>query len=155
MRLTELKQLASSGQMMRDPLISATRSIVIDAPSSKVWKILTDVTHWERWHPYLSNVVLAGPFAAGSKLMYGGFIKHDLEIARVADKELVMLFGTLASYKGITRWDITETENGKTRVTFTECSSGFLIGIFYSSEKLGNHLQDWLNALKREAERAV
>jgi hypothetical protein len=101
----------------------------------------------------LSNVVLAGRFAAGSRLTYGGFIKHRLELAKVADKELAMLCGTLAAYKGITRWDISEAENGKAHVVFTECSSGFLIGILYSSEQLGNHLQDWLEALKQEAER--
>lgn len=66
-----------------------------------------------------------------------------------------MLCGTMAGYKGITRWDMSETENGQTRVTFGECSSGFLIGTLYSNEKLGGHLQGWLDALKEEAERRV
>lgn len=155
MTMTELVQLAASGQMMRDAPISANRFVVIDAPLDKVWEILTEVAHWERWHPYLANAALTGPFAAGSNLAYGGFIKHHLEIAKVADKELVMLCGTIAGYKGITRWDICKTDNGKTRVAFKECSSGFLIGTLYSDEKLGDHLQDWLDALKREAERSV
>ena len=65
-----------------------------------------------------------------------------------------MLCGTMAGYKGITRWDISEADNGKTRVAFGECSSGFLIGKLYSNEKLGSHLQGWLDALKDEAERS-
>lgn len=153
MTMTELVQLASSGQMMPAAPIIATRFIEIDAPLDKVWKILTDVSQWELWHPYLANAILAGPFAAGSQLTYGGFIKHHLEIAKVIDKQLAMLCGTMGGYKGITRWDVSQKDKGKTRVMFSECSSGFLIGKLYSNEKLGDHLQRWLEALKSETER--
>ena len=155
MTKTELVQLASTGRMMPDAPIIATRSAEIDASLGTVWKILTGVSQWSRWHPYLTNAVLAGPFVAGSQLTYGGFFKHHLEIAKVIDQELAMLCGTMAGYKGITRWDVSHTGNGKTRIVFSECSSGFLIGTLYSNEKLGDHLQAWLNELKQEAERCV
>lgn len=155
MTKTELVQLAANGKMMPDAPIIATRSTEIDAPLGNVWKILTDVSQWARWHPYLTNAVLSGPFAAGSQLTYGGFFKHCLEIAKVIDQELAMLCGTMAGYKGITRWDVSQTDSGKTRVVISECSSGFLIGTLYSNEKLGDHLQAWLDALKQEAERCV
>lgn len=155
MTLNRLVQLASSGKMMPDAPIIASRFTYIDAPLGQVWAILIDVPRWESWHPYLANAALAGPFIAGSRLTYGGFIKHYLEIAKVTDEELVMLCGTMAGYKGITRWDISKTDNGKTRVAFGECSSGFLIGTLYSKEKLGDHLQGWLDALKQEAERSL
>ncbi|MDR5822350.1 SRPBCC family protein [Caballeronia sp. LZ043] len=153
MTMAELVRLASRGQMMPDAPIAATGFIEISASLDKIWEILVDVTHWENWHPYLANAALAGPFVAGSKLTYGGLIKHHLEIAKVADKELVMLCGTMAGYKGITRWDIGKTNNGKARVAFSECSSGFSIRMLYRNEKLADHLQSWLDALKREAER--
>ena len=67
-----------------------------------------------------------------------------------------MLYGTMAGYKGITRWDI-KPANGtqQTEVCFTESSAGFMIGTLYGNQKLGEHLQHWLNALKAEAERSA
>ena len=44
--------------------------------------------------------MLEGPFSAETRLTYGGFIKHKLRIAKVAPGELVMLYGTMAGYKG-------------------------------------------------------
>ncbi len=66
-----------------------------------------------------------------------------------------MLYGTMAGYKGITRWDVKQVNGTRTEVSFTESSAGFMIGTLYSNRKLGEHLQNWLNALKAEAERSA
>ena len=135
--------------------IQAARSVQIAAPLGKVWSILTGVSDWELWYPYLKDARLEGPFAADTPLVYGGLIKHKLRIAKVVPKKLVMLYGTMGGYKGITRWDVKQAYGTQTEVSFTESSSGFLIRGLYSNEKLGEHLQHWLDALKVEAERST
>ena len=151
--MNELARLAADEQMIPKAPVQATRSVQITAPLGTVWSILTGVSDWERWHPYLENAVLEGAFSADAQLTYGGLIKHKLHIAKVVPGELAMIYGTMAGYKGITRWDVKQANGTQTEVTFTESSAGFMIGILYSTQKLGEHLQNWLDALKAEAER--
>ena len=68
---------------------------------------------------------------------------------------LVVLYGSMAGYKGITRWELRQAGGNQTEVSFTESSSGFLIGTLYSNQKLGEYLQHWLDALRAEAERSA
>ena len=155
MTINELARFAAGEQMIPKAPVQAARSVQIAAPLGKVWSILTGVPDWERWHPYLKDARLEGPFSGDTQLTYGGFIKHKLRIAKVVPGELVMLYGTMAGYKGITRWDVKQANGNQTEVSFTESSAGFMIGTLYSSQKLGEHLQNWLNALKAEAERSA
>lgn len=155
MTMNELARFAADEQMIPKAPVQAARSVQIAAPLGKVWSILTGVPDWERWHPYLKDARLEGPFSAETQLTYGGFIEHKLRIARVVPGELVMLYGTMAGYKGITRWDVKQANGTQTEVSFTESSAGFMIGTLYSNQKLGEHLQHWLNALKAEAERSA
>ena len=155
LKIDEVARCAANEQMIPRAPIQAARSIEIAAPLDKVWSTLTGVSDWERWHPYLKSARLEGPFAAETPLVYGGFIKHKLRIAKVIPEKLVILYGTMAGYKGITRWDMRQTNEARTEVSFTESSSGFLIGSLYSNQKLGEHLQHWLDALKAEAEHST
>ncbi len=155
MTMNELARCAANELMIPNAAIQAACSVQIAAPLNKTWSILTGVADWERWYPYLENAKLEGPFSAQTQLAYGGFIKHKLRIAKVLPGELVMLYGTMAGYKGITRWNVKQTGEHQTEVSFTESSCGFLIGTLYNNHKLGEHLQHWLNALKAEAERSV
>jgi hypothetical protein len=155
MTMNELAQFATNEQMIPNAPIQAASSIQIAAPLKKVWSLLIGVSDWERWYPYLKNPSLKGTFSAQTPLTYGGFIRHKLRIAKVIPEELVMLYGTMAGYKGITRWNVTRVSGTQTEVSFTESSSGFLIGTLYSNQKLGEHLQHWLDALKAQAERSA
>lgn len=155
MTMNELARFAAGEQMIPKAPVQATRSVQITAPLGKVWSILTGVPDWEHWHPYLENSILEGTFSADTQLTYGGFIKHKLRIAKVVPGELVMFYGTMAGYKGITRWEVKQADGSQTEVSFTESSTGFMIGTLYSNQKLGEHLQNWLNALKAEAERSA
>lgn len=155
MTMDELARFAADEQMIPKAAVQAARSIKIIAPLGKVWSTLTEVWEWERWHPYLKDVKLECAFSGGSHLTYGGFIKHKLRIAKVIPGKLVILYGSMAGYKGITRWEVKQATGTETEVSFTESSSGFMIGTLYSNQKLGQHLQRWLKALKAEAERSA
>ncbi len=155
MTMNELAHLAANEQMIPHAPIQAARSVEIGATVKTVWSTLTEVSAWNRWYPYLINATLEGTFSARTSLSYGGWIKHKLHIAKVIPETLVMLYGTMAGYQGITRWDLKRVSANRTEVSFTESSSGFLIGTLYSNQKLGEHLQHWLNALKTQAERSA
>ena len=78
MTMNELARFAAGERMIPKAPVQATRSVQITAPLDKVWSILTGVSDWERWHPYLKDARLEGPFSADTQLTYGGFIKHKL-----------------------------------------------------------------------------
>ena len=138
--------------MIPNAPVAATRSTMIDAPVDTVWRLLTGVSEWPRWYGYLKNARLDGLFAAGSALTYGGLIKHRLIIAKVESCRLAIIYGTMAGYTGITRWDVQGVADRRTRVTFEESSAGPLISFLYGSRSLGRHLEQWLAALQTEAE---
>lgn len=151
MNAQELGRLAAAERMIPDAPVQAARTVTVHAPIATVWDVLTDVPRWEGWYPYLRGATLDGPFDAGAALTYGGLFKHHLTIAKVQLRELVMLYGTLVGYPGITKWELKATPGG-CAVTFTESSAGFLIGPLYGSARLGEHLERWLEKLKARAE---
>ena len=153
MNMMELQRVACAERMIPNAPVQATSTITIDAPIAIVWAVATDVSRWPNWYDYLKNAQVQDGFVAGAKLSYGGAIKHDLAIAKVEDRRLAMIYGTMLGYSGVTRWDFKETAVEQTQVTFTESSEGFLIALLYSNEKLSEHLSDWLKKLKAEAER--
>lgn len=148
----DLGQLAASERMIPNAPIEATRSVIVNAPIETVWRLLTEVDKWPRWYSYLKNARLDGAFQAKTALTYGGLTKHRLRIAKVKDLELVMIYGTMMGYTAVTRWDIKTVGTSRTKVTFTESSAGPLISLLYGVKGLGNHLQQWLDALKEAAE---
>lgn len=153
MNMSQLQQLASAERMIPNAPIQASSKIVVSAPVATVWAIATNVSAWPTWYDYLKNAQVQGAFVPGAKLSYGGMIKHDLAIAKITDRKLVMIYGKLLGYTGITRWDFKQISPGQTEVTFTESSDGFLIGALYSNEKLEQHLSEWLTKLKARSEK--
>ena len=150
--LKEVATLAAARQMIPNAPVSASRSVEIVAPIAAVWNTLTDVEGWPKWYPYLKGARLHGSFASGTRLTYGGLFKHDLRLALVEAPRFAMIYGTLMGYIAITRWDLAPLGPAKTSVTFSESSDGVLIGSLYSGEKLGVHLQTWLQKLRTQME---
>jgi hypothetical protein len=151
--MIQLHRLAADERPIPDAPVSASSKIIVNALVATVWQVATGVQKWGSWYDYLKNAKLDGPFAAGSRLTYGGLIKHDLAIAKVKEHELVMIYGKLSVYSAITRWDFSPVFPDQTSVTLSETSEGFMLGTLYSNEKLGQHLTEWLERLKAEAER--
>lgn len=151
MNLQELGRLAAAERMIPDAPVWASRTVEVHAPVATVWDVLTDVPRWASWYPYLRGARLVGPFDVDAELSYGGPFKHKLAVAKVRRRELVMLYGKLKGYSGITRWELGAAPEGCT-VTFTESSHGFLIAPLYGSARLGEHLARWLEKLKARAE---
>lgn len=153
MNMRELGRIAADERMIPDAPVQASRTVSIDAPVETVWAVLTDVPRWAGWYADLRGATLVGPFAAGASLTYGGLFKHKLAIAKVRGRDLVMLYGKLMGYSGVTRWELEAAPGSRTHVTFTESSDGFLIAPLYGSARLGEHLERWLEKLKARAER--
>ena len=152
MTLEQLQRIACSEQMIPGTSVVSSRAVLINAAREQVWRIQTDIRRWPEWYAYLSNAEIDGSFNTGAKLSYGSLFKHRLRIAKVRDQELVTIYGKYMGFSGVTLWQFQDVSRDKTKVTFTESSSGFLMSTLYSSDKLAEHLDAWLAHLKRAAE---
>lgn len=148
----DLNQIAYEERMIPDAPILATHTIEINAPVERVWQVATDVNKWPQWHEHLKNAQIEGAFQQGTQFSFGGLFKHHLTLSRVRPFDLVMYSGTLLGYAGVTKWEFKALTPQTTGVTFTESSSGFLIGTLYSNDALKTHLKTWLEKLKQRAE---
>ena len=147
-----VKKQAENKEMIENAPIEAMRSIIINAPVQKIWKILIDVDDWQNWYHFLSGSRISGKFEAGSKIEYGGFFKHRLTIGVVEPPKTVVLYGTYMGFQGITVWQMDKLSENQTRVIFKESSDGGLLSILYSNAQLEKHLIKWLAKLKDKAE---
>ena len=153
MNLQDLQKIASSERMIPGAPVAAFKTVIINAPVDRVWRIQIPVDKWQDWYLYLRNAELIGQFAPGAKLSYGGLFKHHLEVAKVRKLELAMVYGKYVGFSAVTKWEFKPLAKTQTRVTFSESSVGFLMAVVYSSGKLAEHLDCWLQKLKARAER--
>jgi len=59
--------------------VSCTKSVVIPAPASHVWKVLTDINRWPEWQREISKARANGPLEAGTTFDWktGGMSIHS------------------------------------------------------------------------------
>lgn len=150
--MIDLSKIAYEERMIPNAPILATHAIEINAPVERVWQVARDVKNWPQWDDHLKNAKIDGPFVQGSHFSFGGLFKHHLTLSKIRQFDLVMYFGSLLGYSGVTKWKFTRITSEKTEVTFTESSKGFLISLLYSNVALKTHLKTWLEKLKERAE---
>jgi uncharacterized protein YndB with AHSA1/START domain len=135
------------------PLVDQ-HSIVIHAPRTVVWQVLTTIERWPEWHPTITQAQLDGPLAQDSSFRWisGGMAIlstiHDLQPdQRIAWSGKAL--GTAAEHI----WTLEEIADG-TQVTTAESMSGWLIYPVkvISPRFLTDALHTWLTALKQAAE---
>lgn len=151
---SHLDQLARSGAIEESAPVKAHVAITINAPAEKVWGLLADLKDWPKWQPDISDVELAGPVQSGSSFSWntGGSEIHS-KIAVVQPQERLVWTGTAYGAKAIHAWTLERLPGGRTLVKTDESMDGFLLSLFYSSGKLKEGDQRWLDDLKLAAER--
>jgi len=128
--------------------------IVIAAPLSTVWKVLTDIAAWPEWQQDISRASLEGPLAAGVVFHWS---TAGLDIASTVG-ELVPLerigwSGPAQGIMGVHVWRLTPVQNG-VRVQTEESWDGE--GVQRERDRLQQALdqsiRSWLERLKLAAE---
>ena len=146
-------ELARSGKIRENAAVRTTLQITIHAPVEKVWTLLTDVTNWPKWQPDISETRIAGPLESGTGFSWtigGTHIKS--RIALVQAGEQFAWTGTAYWARAIHVWKLQRLPGDQTRVSTSESMDGFLLTLFYSSKKLEQADQRWLDRLKLAAE---
>ena len=146
-------ELARSGKIPENAPVKASLEITIHAPVEKVWLLLTDVTNWPKWQPDISATKIAGPLQAGTTFSWTtGGTRIESRIALVQPYEQFAWTGKAHWAKAIHVWKLQRLSEDQTVVKTEESMHGFLLTVFYSSKKLEQSDQHWLDRLKSAAE---
>jgi uncharacterized protein YndB with AHSA1/START domain len=146
-------ELARSGEIRENVPIRASLEGTIHAPVEKVWLLLTDVTNWPKWQPDISVTKMAGPLEDGTAFSWTtGGTRIESRVALVQPYERFAWTGRAHWVKAIHVWKLQRVSDDQTLVRTEESMDGFLLTIFYSSKKLAETDQRWLDRLKLAAE---
>ena len=146
-------ELARTGKIRENAPVKASLEITIHAPVEKVWLLLTDVTNWPKWQSDISVTRIAGPLEGGTAFSWTtGGTRIESRIALVQPYEQFAWTGRAHTAKAIHVWKLQRLSDDQTLVKTEESMDGFLLTIFYSSKKLEESDQRWLDRLKLAAE---
>ena len=114
--------------------------VVIEAPPSAVWKVLTDLDRYRDWNPLIASA--EGRVAVGERLVNrltppgGKAMTFKPVVTVVEENKTFEWLGRLllpGLFDGRHRFELHETENGGTRFVHTESFSGLLVRPLRSS----------------------
>ncbi len=132
--------------------VSCAKSIVIPAPASHVWKVLTDINRWPEWQREISKARVNGPLEAGTTFDWktGGMAIHST-LHTVQPSTHFGWTGKVMGIYAIHNFSLLE-ENGQTTVRAEESMEGLLASLFRKSfgKSLEKGMLSWLEALKTE-----
>jgi hypothetical protein len=149
----DLDQLARRGSIQENAPVKASVETTINAAPEKVWGLLTDVKNWPTWHPGITKADISGPIQNGTAFTWTSGAEIHSQIALVRPVQELAWTGTAFGAKAIHVWTLQRLTGERTLVKTTESMDGFLLTLFYSSKKLQESDQRWLNDLKAAAER--
>ena len=134
--------------------VKASVGITIHASPQKVWRLLTDVNDWPKWHSAIGEAQLSVPLAAGRRFSWkAGGIEIHSTIGLVEPFRILAWSGKALGAKAVHVWKLQPLPGGQTAVHVDESMDGLLMRIFYSSKQLTEDDQGWLEDLKAAAEK--
>lgn len=126
--------------------------IEIDASPQVVWGVLTDLSEYHEWNPFMTSA--AGRVAVGERLVNrieppGGKAMTFKPVVTVVEDAHIFEWlgraGVPGIFDGRHRFELTATPSGSTRLVHSEHFSGLLVRFMRRS--LDNHTQEGFAAM--------
>lgn len=149
-----LEQLAQNGQIQEKAPIKASSEITINASPERVWQLLANINDWPKWQSDITKAEMRGPLQPGTEFFWTSGTQVHSRLALVHPPRVLAWTGQAYKAKAVHVWTIEPTVAGQTLVNTSESMDGFMLSVFYSSKKLKESQEHWLNSLKAAAERA-
>jgi uncharacterized protein YndB with AHSA1/START domain len=147
-------QLARNGAIQETAPVKASVEITINAAPDKVWHLLTDISKWPTWQTNITKAEIKGPVQTGTRFVWSmGSTSIHSQIALVEPYRRLAWTGTAFWLRAIHVWKLQPLPDGRTLVMEKESMDGFLISAMFSSKSLEESDKQWLEDLKRAAER--
>jgi ligand-binding SRPBCC domain-containing protein len=136
------------------PVITKT-IIKINAPVEKVWKIFSNVNHWNEWQKEIEDPKMTGSFKVGNSFQWKSNGLNIISTLQVVDvNKTVVWSGPAFGAFAIHTWKFSE-QNGITTVTVEESMEGWLVKLLQNKfqSSLDTSIKNWLGYLKSASEK--
>ncbi len=131
--------------------------VEVEAPPERVWRLLTRVEEWARWHPGISFAVLRGDLEPGTALHWrGDGMRIRSVVTEVEEgRRLGWTLRTLGA-RGLHRWSLEPVGETSTRVRSEEAWRGLPVRLLGGTLRrtLTASRTAWLERLRDRAESA-
>jgi hypothetical protein len=147
------EQYAKKGRIDERAAVTAARSVRVDAPSRRVWQVLSAAEAWPEVATEISSIDLPGGVAPDAAFVWvngGARIKSRFAIVEPL-RELTWT-GVSSGARAVHRNVLHHLNDHQTQLHSEESMAGPLLTLFYNSGKLSAALKDWLAAVKAAAE---
>jgi len=135
--------------------VRRSKTIIINASSEKVWKVITGIDKWATWQTDISKSKLNGELKPETTFDWiSGGAKIHSTLHTVDPFINLGWTGKAIGIYAIHNWQLSE-KNGKTTVTVDESMEGFFAKLFKKTfnRSLEKGMQTWLGLLKQECEK--
>ncbi|MEU0837423.1 SRPBCC family protein [Streptomyces sp. NPDC005969] len=150
------ERYAKQGRIDHDAPVTSVSEIRIEASVERVWDVLADIASWERIRPGYRLLHLEGGVAVDAR--FGWAIGPTRIAGRFAvvdpGRELTWT-GVAMGVKAIDQNLLTPLPDGTTLYRLEESMAAPLVGLFFRTDRLRNQHDQFLAAVKTEAERVI
>ncbi|MDI2127560.1 SRPBCC family protein [Yinghuangia seranimata] len=146
-------EYAQRGRRDEKAPILADFEIEVKAPPECVWEVLADPAGWHLFDPNISDVLVDGPVAPGTRFTWRmGRAAIRSRFAVVDPEREITWTGSSSGANVVHRHLLSLTASGCTLLRTEESMAGLFATLFYNSAKLQTQLEHWLTSVKRAAE---
>lgn len=134
--------------------VVATDTVDVAAPPEVVWRLLTDVDAWPRWHPDVTSARLAGELVVGATFAWSSLGFASTSTVYAVTRPSRVLWGEQSDgITGVHEWRLAATPAG-THVETARSFAGPPIDADVAGMRLvlDASLRSWVVALRRAAE---
>ena len=135
--------------------VTCHKSMLINAPSAKVWDVISNINNWALWQTDIKKASLNGNLQINAPFTWktGGAIIHSKLHTVNLNQQLGWTGKTFGMY-AIHNWTLSEMD-GQTQVLVEESMEGWLAAMFKKTfnKNLEEGMIRWLELLKKECEK--
>ena len=135
--------------------IRSRSEIIIDAPVSAVWSIVTDIPSWPTLDSQFSGIRLSLPVQVdkGFKFTINNF-PITAQFAVVEPERELTWSGRFFWVNAVDRHVLERIDAQTTRLSVEESMAGALLPLFFTNSQLQRQHRSWLAAMKNAAEKS-
>lgn len=149
------RDYARAGRVDSGAPVQAWHRVEIAAPVGRVWQLVTDFGGWLRWYDGVEEVRVDGSeLRPGTQFHWrSGKDRIHSKVATLIPNQEISWTGSCSGARAVRRHLLEPTSDGGTLLTVEESMSGFLLTLFFDSDRLQTATGAWLEALRKTAER--
>jgi|GEM_PF-510242 len=155
--LEKTRRTAPTMQLNPEAPVRSIHTIRIQAPTERVYELLSNVGQWTSWHPDFAYAHLHGPAEAGSTFDWSvsGFLPLHSTITTAEPGEAFGWSATTLGAFSVHNWTFA-SRDGYTEVTAAETMEGWLVSLLkpLMQPALDRGNARWLEYLREAAEQA-